>query len=267
MISEHFSKYTSCLTKQASNTLRRMPSSCQNTKRWRAALPSSPTGSKSWFTDRILWFFSWEILGRAIVVFYCMTLIFCCHCILLLDWWPAVSFDTGILPGHSSAFSLHIIWLINLAAGFRRVSKYDLYIYCLPFETSFEWCLWNWGSSLPFMTAFFAFLEGIMCLFWKIPLGLPRVATLEMLPTFYVYVATVWESFMTVRFLRTGANAFACRTSQVFEMSFIFLPVCTWSALADCVVASLFQVLLYQHILTCIVYCGFFSPRYYYFEL
>ena len=105
-----------------------MPSSCQNTKRWRAALPSSPKGSKSWFTDRILWFFSWEILGRAIVIFYCMTLIFCCHRILLLDWWPAVSFDTGLLPGHSSAFCLHIIWLINLAAGFRRVSKYDLYL-------------------------------------------------------------------------------------------------------------------------------------------
>lgn len=47
-----------------------------------------------------------------------------------------MSFVAGILPGDSFAFSLHIIRFINLAAGFRRLSKCDLYIYILfPLRT------------------------------------------------------------------------------------------------------------------------------------
>lgn len=167
--------------------------------------------------------------------FSIVTLIICCHCILLLDWWPAVSFDTGILPRDSSAFSLHIIWFINLAAGFRRVSKCDLYTYCLPFETSFEWCLWNRGSSL--MTAFFRFLEGVNVLVLENPYWITWSYHFGLLPTFCR--ATVCDSFMTVRFLRTGATGFAHRTSHIFEMFIIFLRL-HLIFLAHCMIPSLF---------------------------
>lgn len=56
-----------------------------------------------------------------------MPLTFCCRCMLVLDWGPAVSFGVGILPADSSAFPPSIIMQsINLAAGFKSFSKCDL---------------------------------------------------------------------------------------------------------------------------------------------
>lgn len=98
-----------------------------------------------------------------------------------------------------------------------------------------------------------------MHLFWKISIGLPGVATLKMFPTFCQ--GTVCESFGTVHFLRTGASAFAHRTSQIFEMVIIFLPLplIHFGKLYDTITLLGAPVLLTHTNLLCIVHCGFFK--------
>lgn len=103
--------------------------------------------------------------------------------ILVFDWCPAVSFGVEILPEDSSAFSLHIILFVNLAPGFRRVSKCDLYI-SFSFENNFEWCLCNWGSSVSFMTTFFRFIDEINVLVLENPYWITQRCSLKILQTF-----------------------------------------------------------------------------------
>lgn len=132
-----------------------------------------------------------------------------------------MSFDAGVLPGDSSAFSLRVIWLINLAAGFRRVSKCDLCTYCFSFETSFEWCLWNWGSYLPFPTALFRFMEGINVLVLENPCWIIQGCHFKNVANFLLSHC-LWK-FYDGLLPENWGKCITHRISQIFEIFIISL--------------------------------------------